>query len=301
MLKMKKEVFTIMFAAIITVLFIGLMPWNSAHALELQDHEFILKNYEAVHVDTFSKDNSILKSAVSSDPSVAVPKIRGALLEIYPKKAGQATIFVEGEVGSPDLLKVTITKDYIKQWLKEETVVGNAVYGSSKLRIISIPGAKGTVTVGKKKYTIKRVGESGKAVVKLKNYAKIKLNTKVILKLKYDGQSVTYRTKMESTTRVVLVNGSKKKIKVLLEDTHKGDKIIVKYKGKTYTKKVTKNYLGNQKLFTFKTKNKVTKNASMSIKVLNKDKKSLFNDKIKLTDGIYPYDEAEDDDEEEDE
>ena len=298
MLKMKKEMLAIVFAAIMIVLFIGLMPWSSAHALELIDDKLVLDKYGADNDFTYSSDNSILKSAESSDPDVAAPTVRGACLEVNPKKSGHAVITVTGEDDTTATVDVTITKYYISKWLKEETVVGNAVYGSSKLKIIAIPGAKGTVTVGKKKYTVKALPESGKRVIKLKNYTKIKLNTKVVLKLKFDGQTVSYKTKMKSSTYLRYVKGGKKKIKVLLKDTHKGDKIFVKYKGKTYTKKVSKNYLGKEKWFTFRTKHKVTKSASISIRVLNKDKRSLLSQKFKLIDGIYPYDEAEDDEEE---
>ena len=301
MLKMKKEVLAILFAALVTVLLMGLIPWNSAHALDLIDDKLVLDKYGTDNDFTYALNNEVLISAVSSDPSVAAPTVNGSLLEVHPKKSGHAVITVTDETAHTATLDVTVTANYINKWLNEEIVVGSAVYGSSKLRVIAIPGAKGTVTVGKKKYTVKALPASGKRIIKLKSYTKIKLNTKVVLKLKYDGQSASYKTKMRSSTFLRFVRGRKKVIKTDIEDLHKGDKIIVKYKGKTYTKKIKKNLLGKEKWFTFRTKHKVTKSASITVRVINKDKKTLEYRKCKLTDGIYPYDPAEDEEDEMDE
>ena len=297
MLKMKKEVIAVLFAAVMTVLFIGLLPWNSAHALTLLNDKMVLDKYGTDDTTTYSTDNSALKSAVSSKPSVANAVVEGSKLDIIPRKSGHAVITVTGEDDTTATLDLTITENYIGKWLKEEIYVARAIYGTSWLRVDGIPGAKGTVIVGKTKYTVKALPASGRRKIKLKNYTRIKLGTKITLKLKFDGQSALYRTKIKSSTYLKQIRGKSKIIKTQIEDLHKGDKVTLRFKGRTYTKKIRKNLLGKETWLRFRVKRKVSPSATMKIKVINKDKKTLEYRVCQLTYGVYPYDEGEDDDE----
>ena len=299
-MKIKKQLFASLLTLALVLSFMPLLPGGQAHAIEMLEEDMQLTEYDYILSEpyTYVKDNTEIESVSSSDTSVAKAYFKGALLEVLPLKHGKAVITVKAVDGTSTTVNVTITKAYMKGWLKHAIGVGCSWYGSKKYEVRGIPGASGTLKVGKKTYKIKKLGKSGERVIKLKKVPKLK--TKIVLKLKADGQTVTKKFKVKSLTYISTVTGAGKKVKVNIYNIHKGDKVILKYKGKTYTKKIKKNYDDKYTSVTFKTKKKVGKSASMSLKVINKDKKTLEKIKISLEDGLYPpYDPAEDEYEDE--
>ena len=82
-------------------------------------------------------------------------------------------------------------------------------------------------------------------------------------------------------------SGSKKKIVIETYNVHKGDIVKFTYKGKTYSKKITKNKDTKSYNVTIRPKKPLIKNASVTFTIVNKDKKTLFKLKTKLVNWIY--------------
>ena len=138
---------------------------------------------------------------------------------------------------------------------------------------------KGTMKIGKTTYKF-TVGESGRVKIKLKKV--YKLNTKIKVTVTHNGYTVTRNFKFYSGASFDEVKASKHKVKILTNNLHRGDTIKVIYKKKAYTYKVKKNYDCKYKLFAIKVKKTIKKNSSLKIKIVNKDKKTLMVQKIKL-------------------
>ena len=296
----KKQIITIVLSLALVLTFIPLMPGQQAHAMEMLHPEMTLNTYGLDDNSTYVVDNSEeLAYANSSNESIATVGVEGYRLDIFPKKPGTVNVTVTSVAHNTDTVKVTITRNYFKGWLDEETEMARTWYGTTRIKVFSLPGAYGKLKVGKKTYTVKKLGKTGSRIIKLKSPSKLKLLTPVVLTMKINGASKTVKTKLYSETDFYEVTGAKKTIKVRTFNVHKGDLVKVKFKGKTYTKKIKKSFDDKSKTITFKVKKKVAKNASMTITILNKNKKKLRQRKIKLINGIYPEpyedDEGEDD------
>ena len=107
----------------------------------------------------------------------------------------------------------------------------------------------------------------------------------------------TYKktVKLASGTWVPKASGKKKKLTLTVSNPHKGDVVKVTYKGKTYSKKIKKDKDGKLYKVTFTLKKKLKKNSSFKVVILNKDKKKLDSENIKLTNWKYEYVEPEED------
>lgn len=295
----KKQIITIVLSLALVLTFIPLMPGQQAHAMEMLHPEMTLNTYGLDDNSTYEVNNEELAYANSSNDSIATVAVEGSRLDVFPKKTGTVYVTVTSKSHNTATVKVTITKNYFKGWLQDETEMSRCWYGTTKIKVFSLPGAYGKLKVGKKTYTVKKLGKTGSRVIKLKSPSKLKLLTPVVLTMKINGTSKTVKTKLYSQTDFDEVTGAKKTIKVRTFNVHKGDLVKVKFKGKTYTKKLKKSFDDKSKTITFKVKKKVAKNASMTITILNKDKKKLRQRKIKLINGIYPEpyedDEGEDD------
>ena len=69
-------------------------------------------------------------------------------------------------------------------------------------------------------------------------------------------------------------------------NVHKGDSIRVSYKGKKYTVRVKKNYDRKTHWFTVKLKEKMKKDTTFKIQVINKFKQQIYKAKVYMQDGV---------------
>lgn len=289
-----KKIMPVMFALAVAFAFMPLLPGHSAYAIELGEYSITYNNFaddfEEGWIDLVGdtvKINTDETKTYSENTAVAQVYAYATHISIDARGKGETDIIVTGTDDSTCTVHVVVTDKYMQGWMKRDTSIDRCWYGTTKLVIYGMEGSYGTVKVGSKTYKVKKLGKSEKRTIKLKKPSKLKLNTKVTLKLTRKGTSVTIKDKLKSVTEFESVKGSKKKIKIKTLNVHKGDKIKIKYKGRTYTKKVTKNYDGKYKTFTLKTKKKVSKTASLTITIKNKNKKTLFHEKVKLSEGKY--------------
>ena len=263
-----------------------------AAPIAFTQNSFTFVNAEDDGAWFFTTDDSVgIKSAVSSNEKVAsVRTINYGILVIDPVGAGTAVITVTGEDSSTTKLDVTVTEAYFANSLKDSSSVWYCWYGNKKLEVSSQPGTKCTLKVGKEKHSFK-IGSKGYANVKLKKLYKI--GTKITCTFKKGKYSATFKDKISSVTWFESVSAKKKTVKVTCYTLTKGDVIKLKYKGKTYTKKIKKSKAYST--VKFKVKNKVKKNAKLKITIKNKYKQKLYSEAVVLDNGYYAApDESED-------
>ena len=282
------------FALALVILAFSLVMPQAAYAAPIG---FTQDSFTFINADDdgawfFTKDDSVdIASAVSSNTKVAsVRSASPGILVVDPVGEGTAFITVTGEDSSTVKLEVVVTKNYFTNCLRDKSFISYFWYGSKKLEITSQPKAKCTLKIGKEKHSFK-VDSDGNAKVKLKKVYKI--GTKLTCKFTYGKYSVTIKDKVASATGFDAVNASKKTVKISCYALHKGDAVNLKYKGKTYKKKVEKNK--DYSTVKFSLKNKVKKNAKLKITIKNKFKQKLYSETIKLSNWYYAVsDESED-------
>ena len=228
--------------------------------------------------------------AESSDPKVAT-------VELYSPELGAGLIHAQ-DVGTCEIkvydssdkaaatkvgtIKVTVTESFMKERFKAENFIMNHSYGNKKLNVHGWPGVSYKFKIEGKTYK-GTLDSSGNATIKLKKI--YKLNTKFSYTMKNDKYSYKVKDKIGSVTwvKVTALEKNKKNLTIKVYDLHKGDTVKFKWKGKTYTKKVNKNYILKWGKVKFKLKSKMTKSGKLTVTVTNKDKKVLCKDKKKLT------------------
>ena len=226
-----------------------------------------------------AQDSVDIKNAVSEDESIATVTWRPWELVIYPVKEGSTNIIVTGENDQVINVSVSVTASYYEKDLKDRTSFGCYWYGSKKLYIDSYPGATGTIKISKDTYKF-TIGKSGSKKIKLKKV--YKLNTKIKATINYNGYTATKSEFIFSATDYKDIKASKHQAKIHCFSVHKGDYAEVTYKGKTYKKKITKDYDGKYKTVTIKIKKKLKSNSEITVKIVNKDKETLLEDTVKL-------------------
>lgn len=282
------------FAFTVVILAFSLAAPQAAYAapIAFTQNSFTFVNGEDSGVSFFTTDDSVdIKSAVSSNEKVASVRVTNyGILVVDPVGVGKAVITVTGEDSSTTKLDITVTDAYFINCLKDKSSVWNCWYGSKKLEVNSQPGAKCTLKVGKEKHSFK-IGNKGYVNVKLKKLYKI--GTKVTCTFKKGKYSFTSKDKISSVTWFESVNAKKKTVKVTCYTLTKGDVVKLKYKGKTYTKKIKKSK--SYSTVKFKVKNKVKKNAKLKITIKNRYKQKLYSETVVLDNGFYAApDESED-------
>lgn len=216
-----------------------------------------------------------ITSAVSSDNKIATVDVAGdgAKIWIEPAGLGECKVTVIDEYSQKKEIKVTVAKNYIIGKMQSETSIWGRYYGSKKIRIETVPNCSGTLKVKNDTYPVS-VGSSGEKAIKLKR--QYKLGDKVTLKLKWNGLEFGLNSKIKSQTWSLSIKKVKKTLKVELHNLHKGDKVILKHKGKTYTKKIPKDYDSKTKYFTFKIQKPINGNGDkVVVTIKNKDGKRL--------------------------
>ncbi len=235
----------------------------------------------------FTADGSdAIKTAVVEDGSIATVSVSelGSWIIVYPVKDGDTNIVLTGENGDVVNIPVHVDKSYFIQDLKDRTSLSNEWYGSKKVYITSYAGAKGTMKIGKDKYNF-TIGKSETKKIKLKRI--YKLGTKIKITIKWKGYSAYVPFRIYSATTYDSLKASKHKVKVSTYNLHKGDYVKIIYKGKTYKKKITKDYDDKYKTVTVKVKKTLKKNSKLKIRIVNKNKKTLVKDSVKLVKWQY--------------
>ena len=238
-----------------------------------------------------------IADAVSSDEKVATASFDAVHVTVTPRGEGSCTITVTGAEKSVFTIKVNVKKgwqaDKDKKELKLHTNLENYWYGSKKLIITSIPGASGTLKVGKgkgaKTYKIKLKASSDPYMQKTIKLSKIwKLNTPIKLSLSSGQAKKSFSYKFISITELDMAKASGKKLTLTIYNPHKGDKVMVIWKGKTYTKTISKDNDNKSCKVVLNTRKKFTKNSSFYIKIQNKDK-AVLQKKTKITLSDWRY------------
>ena len=240
----------------------------------------------------------------STNEKVATASIDTFIMSINPVGVGECDVTAIDEDGNEATIHVTVKKKYIVKKIGHLTNIANVWYGTKKLSIQSALGASGKVVIGKDTYKFK-IPEKGEeeyysfagTTVKLNKVYKLNTKAKVSLTVKSNGVNCTYTTKVKlaSGTWVPKASGKKKKLTLTVSNPHKGDVVKVTYKGKTYSKKIKKDKDGKLYKVTFALKKKLKKNSSFKVVILNKDKKVLNKETLKLTNYKYEYVEPEED------
>lgn len=189
-------------------------------------------------------------------------------VDIEPVGVGSATLTVNGKNAGSKTIPVTVTEDWAKDVLKEKIHIGYNWYGSKQIEIRAFVKGTGKLKVGSDTYKFTASGVyDDYPIIKLKK----RYNPKTKITLTFtdeNGVTITKTAKITASTYPYEINAKSKTVKVTIYNAHKSDKVYLKYKGKTYTKKVSKDK--DQKLTTlsFKVKKTVTKSATMKIKIL---------------------------------
>lgn len=198
-------------------------------------------------------------------------------------------------------IDITVTEEGMKK------AAGNAAYiddqslgyGTDKLLLNGYAGTRFNITINGKSFKEVYFDTAGEQTLKLPKVYKV--GTKIICERTYDYiddedytknvslPTKTYKINKQSyVTQAKLATGGKK-IRISLENVHKGDVFNLYYKGKTYTKKITKNYPKDdgEYAFVILLKDKMYKNSAFKAKITNKYKQVLYNRKITLKDGKF--------------
>ncbi len=229
--------------------------------------------------------NKDVGTAVSSDPKVAkVTEINNETITVKPIGEGVCTISITFKDGDTGSVKITVKKNFNTGYLGASTTLNDEVddygqvdYGTKTIKIYSLPGTTGKLKIGKESHKYK-VNSKGKATVKLKKV--YKLGTKLIL----TGKNTTlngspsfkkiYRIKSVTEVHEAKSAGNKK-VRIYVYYPHKGDKVKLTYKGKSYTKKFDKRSI-KKGYITIELKNKIPKtDTTMRYKVINMYKQVL--------------------------
>lgn len=167
----------------------------------------------------------------------------GRSLWVKGKAVGSCTFSVVGDEGQPNPqpkpVTVTVKKEYFNTKLKCQSYVYDISYGTTTLKFYSWPNTSVKTVIGSDTYSV-TVGAGGTGKIKLKKVYKLG----AIAKTTYTNgaYSATRKHTFYSDTELLKAVAKKKTIKVKCYDLHKGDVVKLKYKKKTYSKKITKNY-----------------------------------------------------------
>ena len=300
-MSLKRKLFATWIIILLIFAFMPVLPGSAAHAatfgMRESEWSFDEDNYSMSMWLPVQEDcTEEIDKAESSNTSVAVvTTVKTNEINVKPAGIGNCTVTVTSKGGSTATIAITVKRDYYTHMLKSETEYDFS-YGDKVIKLETLPGVKGSLKVGKDKYTF-TANSKGNATIKLKKVYKLKTRCEYNASWTVPGGTVTHKKsyKLDSQTWFQQADRTgSKKIKVEIYNPHKGDVIKLKYKGKTYTKKVKKDASYKSMAVTFKVKKKVSKSkATFSIKVLNKYKQTLDNKKkLEMIDGTT----AEDDD-----
>ena len=250
-------------------------------------------------LDTYNGDSS-------NPDAVEIAQVYDSGVRVRPCGVGEATVsFFDGDLPEESVhcyqIAITVTEEGMKK------AAGNAAYiddqslgyGTDKLLLNGYGGTRFNITINGESFDEIYFDTAGEQTLKLPKVYKV--GTKITCERTYDYiddedytknvplPTETYKIDKQSyLTQAKLAKGGKK-IRISLENVHKGDVFNLYYKGKTYTKKITKNYPRDdgEYAFVILLKDKMYKNSAFKAKITNKYKQVLYNRKITLKDGKF--------------
>ena len=298
-----KRSLTLALAVLTLLVFLPFITSSFAHAegkLELGGDSIVIKFDPGTYTSPdevqslFTTDDSVkIQNAVCDDESIIKFYWDASSISAAAKKEGSCTITVTGENGDVLKVPVTVAKGWFKDYVDYYTELKGTYYSSRKCVVSALKGSVCTLKIGKDKYKKFTMGSKGEKTFKLKR--DYKKGTKFSLKVKYKGTTITKKGSFGSITFFSYANSSKKKPKIFYvtcERLNKGDKVTVKYGGKTYSKKIKKAYYSKEIKFTLK--KALKKNSTVTIIIYNKYKQVLVKEKVKLENWAYDYYKEED-------
>ena len=243
----------------------------------------------------------------SDDPNVVeVARVSETGVVVRPCGIGETVVsFYNGDDPDNPEHKYEIVIKVTEEGM--ETAAGNAAYiddqslgyGTDKLILNGYGGTRFNITINGETFDEVYFDTAGEQTLKLPKVYKV--GTKITCERTYDYidnedytknvplPTETYKIDKQSyLTQAKLATGGKK-IRISLENVHKGDVFNLYYKGKTYTKKITKNYPKDdgEYAFVIRLKDKMYKNSAFKAKITNKYKQVLYNRKIQLKNGKF--------------
>ena len=246
-------------------------------------------------------DSEDIVDAKSTNEKVATVGFKAYCMTIHPQGVGKCDAIATDAKGKKAVIHVTVEKSFIAAKLKHYTKLNNTWYGTKGIKVESLLGATGKLKISGKtyKFTIPKKGNYITGEKRIKINKVFKLNTKVTctVSVKSNGTKVTatVKDKLSGLTAIDTAVAKKKTLTLNIFNLHKGDTVKVRYKGRTYSKKIKKDKDNKYSKVKFTLKKKPAKNASFTVTINNKDKKKLSKEKITLTNWKYEYvDEDED-------
>ena len=294
----KSKLISVILSIMLMFTLLPFLPKSTAYAagqLRLSKDEITFDDYgfewQKNRIET-TVGSVAITGAESNDESIAkIERYGASYVEVAPVDAGTTFITIHGKGVSDKKVTITVTTGWEEDNLKENVRLYNNWYGSRKLEVFTFLKGSCSIKISSKKYTLKFTGnEDYSQIIKLKKlYA---LKTKIYLTFKAPSGTTFKKTyKMVANTSLVELNGSGKKIKATIYNSHKGDVVKIKYKGKYYSKKIKKDYDSKSYVVTFKVKKTVTKSASIKVEIKNSKKKTLLKGAYyTLRDGYWSED-----------
>ena len=221
---------------------------------------------------------------------VAMKEDVGMPFMLYPMSVGTTTVNVTGWDGTEVALTVYVSSSAFKRVLDYWSNADDLMYGHSAFRVYSLPGVKVSVKVGKDKYNAFKIPQAEEIYVDkdLKANKRVyNLGTKITVTYSKSGVKVVKYFTVKTHTDVTYASAKGKKLKLGCWDVHKGDKVKVKVGGRTYVKKVGKNYSYKDFYCVIKTRKSIKQNATFKVVVKNKYKKTLKSRTITLSGGSW--------------
>lgn len=301
-----KRIATILLTLVLTLTFIPLVPNLAVYASDGfdQDEYVIDAGYPRSELYMHCNTKIAPHKVGVSDATVVQPMtVYDDGVSILPIGVGETNVyFFDGIRPGTSMncftTKVIVTEAGLASAMKNlhEIEWDDLGYGSKKVRISGAKGTKYTIKSGSTKIASGTFESYAEKTVKLPKVYKVGTTLTYSVSYPYTSggtsKTLTFTNKFKINKQSYVSEArlkSKKKIKISLENVHKGDVFKLTYKGKTYTKKIKKNYPkdSGDYTFTIKLKKKMTKNSKFKVKITNKYKQTLLKSTIKLHNGSF--------------
>ena len=247
-------------------------------------------------VTVFREDGceETILDAVSDDIKIVKTEVhfRGEELYLYAMGVGETTVTVTGSAGTVIPVNVKVGIPAMEKTLKCWSDVFDLNYGDPKVTVSSIPGTRVKLKIGSHKYkdVITPPGENATSRKKITMKMMYDVKTKVTATFFRDGAKVVKTFKFDSFTLPSEAEVSGKTFKLKCFNLHKGDKVKLTVAGRSYTRKVSKNYHWKNHTFKIKLKKKIKKNCPFKVAIKNIWGTRMCNLSESLIGGEWEYD-----------
>ena len=248
-------------------------------------------------VTVFREDGceETILDAVSDDIKIVKTEVhfRGEELYLYAMGVGETTVTVTGSAGTVIPVNVKVGVYAMEKTLKCWSDVFDLNYGDPKVTVSSIPGTRVKLKIGSHKYKdviTPTSDEDATTRKKITMKMMYDVKTKVTATFSRDGAKVVKTFKFSSFTIPSEAEVSGKTFKLKCFNLHKGDKVKLTVAGRSYTRKVSKNYHEKNHMFKIRLKKKIKKNCPFKVAIKNKWGTRMCNLSESLIGGEWEYD-----------